>query len=227
MTRPMIRPMIVPLIFGLAGTAILLWLGVWQLQRLGEKQAYIARIDARIHAAPAPLPAAPEPARDKFLAVRLSGRFEGPELHVLASRKVIGPGYKVISVFVTDDGRRILVDRGFIATDAADAPRPPRAVTLTGNLHWPDETDGYTPPPDLARNIWFARDVEAMARALDTEPILVMASSDTGDGIEPYPVSTASVPNDHLQYAITWFLMAAVWFGMTAYLLWRIKRKTN
>ncbi len=223
----MTRPMIVPLIFGLVGTLILLWLGVWQLQRMGQKQAYIAQIDARIHAAPVALPAAPDPARDKFLAVRLSGRLTGPEIHVLASRKVIGPGYKVISAFVTDDGRRVLVDRGFIPTSAADKTRPPRPLMLVGNLHWPDETDGYTPPPDLEKNIWFARDVDAMARALNTEPVLVMASSDTGDGIEPYPVSTASVPNDHLQYAITWFLMAAVWFGMTAYLLWRIKRKTN
>ncbi len=73
-------------------------------------------------------------------------------------------------------------------------------------------------------NIWFARDIAELAAQLHTEPVLIIARSDTGDGIEPLPVDTAAIPNDHLQYAITWFSLAAVWLGMTAFLLWRIKR---
>jgi hypothetical protein len=57
-------------------------------------------------------------------------------------------------------------------------------ATITGTLHWPRETDGYTPPPDPVTGMWFARDVPAMAEALRTEPVLVVARSDTGDGIE-------------------------------------------
>ncbi len=223
----MTRRMIVPALFGVVGTGLLLWLGFWQLERLEWKQAFLDDINARIHADPVALPAAPDEARDKFLAVQVPGRIEGPEIHVLASRKQVGPGYKVIVAFVTDDGRRILLDRGFIPIPAKNALRPDKPLTVVGNLHWPDETDSYTPPPDIGANIWFARDVEKLAETLGTEPVLLMASSDTGDGVEAYPVSTEGIPNDHLNYAITWFLMAAVWFGMTLYLLWRIKRRTN
>jgi surfeit locus 1 family protein len=99
-------------------------------------------------------------------------------------------------------------------------------VTITGTLHWPNESDSFTPAPDTARNIWFARDVPAMARALGTGPVMVVARSDTGDGIMPVPVDTAGIPNDHLNYALTWFGLAVVWAGMTGLLLWRIRRRT-
>ena len=221
------KRLIIPALFGAIGTGLLLWLGFWQLQRLEWKQAYLDDINARIHAAPVALPERPDRSGDKFLAVNVSGQVEGPEIHVLASRKQIGAGYKVITAFVTEDGRRILLDRGFIPISAKNDPRAPKPLTVTGNLHWPDETDKYTPLPDTAANIWFARDVDALARALDTEPVLIMASSDTGDGIEAFPVSTGGIPNDHLNYAITWFLMAAAWLGMTVFLLWRIKRRNN
>lgn len=221
------KRMIFPLIFGVIGVGILLWLGAWQMQRLEWKQAFLSQIEARIDDQPVALPASANGDDDKFLAVQVAGHFDGPEIHILASRKTHGAGYKVISAFILDDGRRVMVDRGFIVTPAKDAPRSATMASLTGNLTWPDETDKYTPAPDLAANIWFARDVGAMAGQLNTEPLLIQASTDTGDGVEAFPVNTTSFPNDHLEYAITWFLLAAVWFGMTLYQLWRIKRQTN
>ncbi len=221
----MTKRMLLPALFGIAGTALLLWLGFWQLQRLDWKLSYLAAIEARIHDAPVALPAQPEPKRDRFLAVRVSGRIKGPEIHVLASSRQTGPAYRVITAFVTDDGRRILLDRGMIPTGDADKARPERQITVTGNLHWPQETGAGIPAPDRKANIWFARDVDAMAAELGTEPVLLVAASDTGDGVRPFPVSTEGIPNNHLSYAIQWFGMAAVWFGMTLYLLWRIKRR--
>ena len=221
------RSMIVPSVFGVVGVAILLWLGVWQLHRLEWKRAFLNEIEARIHAPAVALPVHPDRARDKFLSVVVAGRIEGPEIHVLAGRKNIGPGYRVVTALTTKGGRRVLLDRGFVGERAKNTPRPAKTLEITGNLHWPEETDSFTPAPDMKANIWFARDVDAMARTLGTEPTLIVASSDTGDGIEPFPVGTDGIPNDHLQYAITWFLLAGVWLGMTLYLLWRIKRKTN
>ena len=80
------------------------------------------------------------------------------------------------------------------------------------------------PAPDLARNVWFARDVAQMAVVLGTEETLVVARDAVVPGIEPMPVDTAGIPNDHLNYAITWFLLAAVWAGMTGLLIWRNAR---
>jgi surfeit locus 1 family protein len=220
--------MFLPLLFGIIGCAILVALGVWQVQRLQWKNAVLADITARISAAPVPLPAAPDPESDRFLPVRVTGTTTGDEVNVLVSTKSDGAGYRVISAFVTDQGRRILVDEGFIRTTEKDIPRPPTPMTVTGNLHWPAETDSFTPNADTTSNIWFARDVPLMATALDTDPILVVARTVTGTDARatPLPVDTVGIPNDHLKYAVTWFGLALVWAGMTAFLLWRIHRPT-
>jgi surfeit locus 1 family protein len=222
----MTRRMIIPLLIGLLGGAILISLGIWQVNRLAWKEAVLAEIDARIADAPVTLPAAPDPEADRYLPVFVEGRFTGEDLDVLVSRKQIGPGVRVVEVFETTEGRRVLVDRGFVAQDARDAPRPSGAATVEGNLHWPVEVDGFTPAPDATTGLWFARDVPAMAQALNTEATFIVARKPTGGEIEPMPVDSSGIPNDHMNYAITWFSLAAVWLGMTAYLLWRIRQRT-
>jgi len=224
----MLRRMIFPLIFGFGGVAILLELGFWQVHRLAWKQALLAQIEARIADAPVTLPAHPDPARDRYLSVRASGTIATRELDVLTSDTDIGPGFLLISPFVTAAGRRVLLERGFVPEAAKNASRGAYRATVTGNLDWPRESDSFTPVPDLGRNIWFARDVKAMAKALNTDPVLIVARTVTPPtpGVTPVPVDTASIPNNHLNYAITWFSMAFLWFGMTLYLLWRIRQKT-
>ena len=223
----MTRRMILPLLFGLVGCAILIALGSWQLQRLAWKQGILAQISARLTDTPVALPALPDPAGDKYLPVRVTGRFTGSEIDVLASLKEVGAGYRVIAAFRTDDGRMILIDRGFLPEDQRARPRLATTAVIVGTLHWPDESDSFTPPPDAAREIWFARDVPAMAAKLQTEPVLIVAREATGDGITPLPVDTQGIPNNHLNYALTWFSLAAVWAGMTLLLLWRIRRRTD
>lgn len=213
---------VLPLLFGLLGAAVLVWLGLWQLDRSAEKGAQIAAIEGRIGAPPAALPAAPDPVADRFLPVTAAGRFTGQALRVLVSQRETGAGYRIVEAFETGR-RRVMVDRGFLP---ADRPWSPAAAdaTVTGNLHWPDEADAFTPAAD--GDLWFARDVPAMARALGTEPLLIVARSDTGGAIAPLPVDPAAIPNNHLGYAIQWFGMAVVWLGMTVLYLWRIRRRT-
>ena len=221
----MLRRIAFPVLLGIAGCAVLIALGTWQLRRLEWKDAILAQIEAKIAAEPVALPGAPDRARDIYLPVTASGALGGEELHVLTSRKEEGPGYRVISVLTAED-RRVMVDLGFVPEAQKDASRMAGAVTVTGNLHWPDETDGWTPAPDAARGIWFARDVPAMAAALGTEEVLVVAREVTGAdlGVTPWPIDTAGIPNDHLNYAITWFSLAAVWAAMAGLLAWRATR---
>ena len=217
---------VVPLILGLGGTAILVTLAIWQVQRLAWKEALIAEISARISDDPVPLPDAPEKARDAYLPVAVSGQLGAQELHVLTSTKFEGPGFRVISALEAADGRRVLVDRGFIPEVDKPLERPGGSQDIIGNLIWPNETDMFTPDPNLDRNIWFARNVETMAAALNTEPLMIAARSPTGTpGPRPMPV-TVNLPNNHLQYAITWSLLACLWLAMTGYLLYRIRRNT-
>lgn len=224
------KRVILPLLFGVVGCAILLKLGFWQVDRLAWKQALLADIDARIVAAPVGLPEVPDAARDQFLPVAVSGMIGEGEITILASLRNAGPVFRIIRDFETDGGRRILIDMGFVRETERLTPREGGVrADLVGNLHWPDEMDRYTPAPDLEAGIWYGRDIPAMAEALNTEPVLLVLRDppQTDLGVTPFPVDSGTIPNDHLSYAITWFLLAAVWLGMTLYLVWRISRRTN
>ncbi|MCC5974604.1 MAG: SURF1 family protein [Rubellimicrobium sp.] len=222
----MLRRLIAPLTLGLVGVAILLALGIWQVQRLGWKEGILAEIEARIAEAPVALPGAPDPVADRYLPVIVSGALGGQEAPVLVSLKDAGPGFRIISALTSGD-RRVMVDLGFVPEAGKDASRMAPEVTITGNLHWPDEVDRWTPAPDAARGIWFARDVAVLAEALGTEPVLIVAREIAGAdlGVRTLPVSTDGIPNNHLNYAITWFLLALAWAGMAVFMGARILRK--
>ena len=225
------RRIILPLIFGCLGTAVLASLGFWQLQRLAWKEAVLAEIGARIGDAPVAVPAAPDPEADRYLPVSVAGRTTGEALYALVSTKERGAGYRVISAFETGEGRRILLDEGYLPVQGVDTRAAPPAVTMevTGNLHWPDEIDGFTPDPDLAAGLVFARDVPVLSAALGTEPVLVVAREIAAPAprATPMPVTTSGIPNNHLGYAVQWFGLAIVWAGMTAFLIWRIQRRSE
>ena len=215
-----------PVLIGIFGLAVLLALGVWQVRRLDWKEGVLAEIEARIAAAPVPVPARPDPEADRYLPVTATGEITGEEVHVLVSTRDVGAAFRILSLFVTDDGRRLILDRGIVPDEAKDAPRPPVRATISGNLLWPDEVDAFTPDADLAGNLWFARDAEALAREFGAEPFLIVLreTSETDPPVTPLPVDTGSIPNDHLEYAVTWFGLAAVWAGMTGFWIVRIAR---
>ncbi len=215
-----------PILLGVLGVAVLCGLGTWQLARLERKEALLARIDARIGAEPVNIPRAPDPSADQYLPVRVTGALGGEEVHVLTSVQGKGPGYRVVSALTAGE-RRVLVDLGFVPEAAKDEDRMAEAVVVTGNLVWPEETDSWTPEPDAAREVWFAREVGAMAEALGTEPVLVVAREveGTDPGTLPLPVDSSGVPNNHYEYAITWFGLAIVWAVMSVLLILRVGKR--
>lgn len=222
----MLRRILFPILLGVAGCGVLISLGTWQVQRLAWKEDILATINGRLAADPAPLQANPVEARDEYTRVTLSGMPTGDELHVLTSGTQAGTGYRVISRFVTEDGRAILLDQGLLPLEAKDAAPSTAPMQVTGTLLWPDDLNSSTPEPDLDKNIWFARDVGGMSAVLDTAPIMVIASNtDPADPrVIALPVASANIKNDHLQYAITWFSLAIVWAIMTLFLLFRTTR---
>lgn len=214
-----------PALLGIVGVAVLVSLGTWQMRRLEWKNTLLAEIDSRITAAPVAVPAMPDPEADRYLPVIAEGTLGADSLMVLASVKHVGAIHRFITTLATDDGRTLLVDLGYRSVNAPVTTTPEGRVSITGNLHWPQEIDNFTPAPE--GGLWFARDVDAMAAALDADPVLIVARDvQPASDITPLPVSTAGIPNDHLGYALTWFGLALVWLGMTVFLLWRIKRRT-
>lgn len=225
----MLRKLAFPILLGIAGIAILVGLGIWQMQRLDWKEGVIARIEAQIAADPVLLPDAPDPEGDNYLSVIVEGAPTGQELHVLTSGTPAGQGYRVVSAFETSEGRRILLDQGLMTYEDKGTPPATDPVTVQGNLVWPDEGSAADKAPNLAENIWFARDVARMADALDTEPLLVVqsAASAYDPRVTPLPVDTRNIRNDHFEYMITWFSLAAVWAVMSGWLVSRILRRKD
>ena len=222
----MLRRLIFPILLGLAGIGLLCSLGIWQIGRMYEKRVQLAEMTAGITTAPEPVPAQYDPEKDRFRPVIVSGNFTGEQLYVLSGQPDVGAGVRVISVLATLDGRRLLIDRGFLLDQDKHRALTQKTADLVGNMMWPRDANAYTPPPDAKSGMWFARDADKMGELLRAEPLIIVARTDTGDGIEPIPVDTSSIPNDHWGYAITWFLLAVVWAAMTGYLLLRIKRRT-
>ena len=158
----MTRRMIAPLIFGLAGVAMLV--GARGLAGaaagLEDRDPRADRGAARRRAGGGAARARPR-RRDQYRRVRATGAIEPGELHVYTSAPGRGVGYRVIVPFRLADGRRILLDRGFVPIAEKDAPRRLGPITVEGALLWPQETDRFTSAPDREKNIWFARDVAA------------------------------------------------------------------
>jgi len=198
----------------------LVGLGVWQLERLQWKLGLIAEMNAHLHAAPISVDEifklAPNDAQ--YRRVALDGHFENDrEAYVFTATDNGLTAYHVVTPFVLEDGRTLFVDRGIVPPELRD-PQKRRAGLLTGAQHvigvWrtPDRPGPFTPPPDLRNRVWYAHDVWGMAKALRIEiaaPVIVEADATPNPGGWPRGGQTVvSLPNDHLQYALTWFLMA-------------------
>jgi len=211
---------------------ILIGLGVWQLQRLSWKEALIATVSGHMTAAPVSLGQilAMSPDAAQYRKVALVGRFDnGNEAYVFTTNESGDPVYHVLTPFITDDAHTLMVDRGEIP----QAKLSPQSRTpLDGETHivgvWrvPDGTGLFTPKPELEKHIWYARDLSGIAAADGVKlvaPVVIEADSAPNPGGLPVGGQTVvDFPNNHLQYAITWFGLAAGLFGV--YLAYHISK---
>lgn len=235
------RRLAAPLLLGVAGTATLIALCLWQLDRLDWKLGLIERLDARLSAAPGALPDRPTAETHEFLRVAVTGRFPGedgthghPDAPLLATLDKAA-GYRIIQPFETEDGRRIMVSRGWVPLEVKneggravrEIPAPQGSVTLVGALRFPD--DPQSPAFGERDNVWIARDLAVYERVFDVEPVLLVAETPTPGPRTPSPVPqplTVDLRNPHLGYAITWGLLAAVWATMsTGWAVSRLRRR--
>ena len=220
------RALLVPGVATALAFALLVTLGVWQVRRLGEKEALIARVEARLDAPPQASPLRAEwlglaPADYDFRHVRVSGHYlAGPEAR-LYTRPPEGfgrePGYIVLTPFELSDGGVALVERGFVpeSKKAAYGAPPSGDVTLIGHLHAPQSRNLFTPADTPAQHIWYTRDPAAIAATLGyaaAAPFSLAPDPDENvDPSQPRPAPSApQIVNNHLSYAFTWFSLAGV-----------------
>jgi len=240
------RGLLLPTVLTAVVLAALVALGTWQLQRLAWKEALIAAVEARADAPAAPPPGPPWDGLDldtvDYQHVAVAGRFLPGEAHVYsvlsdARGPVSGPGYWIVAPFETDAGWIVLVNRGFVPPDRkepATRPPPPEGeIRLDGVVRGHDTPGYFTPEPDPIANQWFVRDAGVLARAFDLPagkplaPYTIDASAEmTPAGGLPQAGETRRVfPNNHLQYALTWYGLAAALVGVYAVFAWGRRRR--
>ena len=227
-------------IAALAGLSILVGLGVWQVQRLAWKTDLLARV-AALQSAPAqPLdPVLIGLARGQDVGftrviVICPGLAKAPFLELYSVRDGQA-GVRLISTCPVAAGGygSILIDRGFV-TDSTSSrpavdPQDKTPLTLTGVLRVPDRATFVTPRNEISANHWYSRDVRAMAARLGgpaPAPLFLMAETATNPewaALVPAPLPP-DIPNRHLEYALTWFGLAAALAGVYAAMLWRRRK---
>lgn len=246
------RPVIGFAIFTLAMVAVFAGLGIWQLQRRVEKHALIARLNERLAAAPETLPAAAQwssltPAKDEFRRVRFTATYAPlPDAMVYSAGSAVredisGPGTWAFLPTQLADKNTVVVNAGFVQNTMQDRAQQDRAVRrlitgdpaeLTGYIRFPEGAGALTPSESLTKRLWFTRDHLAMARALGwsegskaVAPFYIDLETPVPDsGIpKPGPLSVR-LKDDHMQYAVTWFMLAfavVIAFGVW----WRGRRR--
>ena len=215
------RSLFWPSVFAAGGIVVLLGLGTWQVERLFWKERLIAERHAAVAAPPSPLPRTIAEAEAlAFHHVSAAGTFlNDRELFLGATDDDGHPGYHVVTPLRLADGDVLLVDRGFIP----ESRRPPEtraggelqgAVKVIGLLRLAPAAKPYWFLPDnnAARNYWIWFDIPAMAAADHLErvmPFYVDADATPNPGGLPRGGQTQlDLPNNHLQYAITWYALA-------------------
>lgn len=199
--------------------ALLMGLGIWQIERLHWKLALIAQVNSNLAAQPlTPDRALAMGNGAQYHRVALMGRFDNKnEAYVFTTGPDGQAVYHVLTPFRFVDGRTLMVDRGYIPLALRDpgarkAGEPDGVQRLVGVWRIPDAPGPFTPAPDLEKRVWYARDVTAMAKAERialAAPVIVEADATPNPGGWPKGGQTVvRFRNQHLQYAITWFALA-------------------
>ncbi|MDD1497190.1 SURF1 family protein [Agrobacterium sp. CNPSo 3708] len=219
-------------------TGLLLALGTWQVKRLSWKLDLIQQVEQRAHAAPVDAPSPSQwasltnPADYEYRRVRLAGIFRHQDEVQVYTVSDLGPGYWVLTPLQRDDGSLVIVNRGFVPSDKRDPSTRlegelPARVEIVGLMRAPETGGLFLRTNDPQHNRWYSRNIAqiADAKSLGTvAPFYVDADATPNPGGLPIGGKTMLVfPNNHLSYAITWYVLAA----MTVAAGWYVTRNLN
>jgi surfeit locus 1 family protein len=226
--------------FAIVGAALLIGLGVWQLERRVWKLDLISRVEQRVHAVAVSAPGPSSWPRinaidDAYRRVRVTGHFLGARETLVQAVTERGGGYWVVAPFRAMEGFTVLVNRGFVPADRAEsetrAAQASGETTLTGLLRVTEPGGAFLRHNDPAADRWYSRDVAAIAAARGM-PNVAPYFIDVDRSADPaaLPVGGLTIiafPNNHLLYALTWFglaVMLAGWSLYVAFQEWRLRR---
>ena len=236
-----LRPIFWPTAIMLPIVLFSLGLGVWQMDRREWKRGILELIAANQAAPPMPFDelVKGDPLRREYGRVRVSGTFLHDKEFYLAARSLKDKvGMQVVTPLQLGDGTIILLDRGWIPSEKKDPAKRtegqlPGKRELTGIVRRNQVKRQFAPDNDPAKNFWFHVDVPLMRQMAGGKPDPVLdtffleADATPNPGGVPVGGQTRlDIPNDHLQYAITWFLIALAGAGVYLAYHWENGRLT-
>ncbi|WP_062223242.1 SURF1 family protein [Aureimonas sp. D3] len=223
------RSRILLLLLSLPLIALLVGLGVWQVERRAWKLDLIAKVEARVHAPASDAPpkaqwAEVNASNDEYRHVSLTGTFLNDKETLVQALTDLGGGFWVLTPLQAADGSITLVNRGFVPQEKRDASTRPAGQitgeeTVEGLLRMSEPGGGLLRANDPATDRWYSRDVAAIAARrglVNVAPYFVDADATPNPG--GYPVGGLTVVrfnNNHLVYALTWFSLAIMLAGAT------------
>ncbi|MBB3297756.1 MULTISPECIES: SURF1 family protein [Rhizobium] len=211
----------------LIALAILISLGTWQVERLHWKEGLLADIAERQVAAPVPLAdieaMAAASGDIEYRKVTATGRYvNNKERHFFATWRG-QTGYYIYTPLELADGRALFVNRGFVPFENKEPEMrmqgqltDQQTVTGLARQKLPGKPSWVVPDNDVAKNIFYWKDLDVMAESVGLDkarviPFFVDADSTPNPaGLPIGGVTQVDLPNDHLQYAFTWYGLAAV-----------------
>jgi surfeit locus 1 family protein len=227
------RGRIILTLFALGAFGILIALGLWQLQRRDWKNDLIARFEQALSKPPIayePPQNANEQTRE-FTRVRASGTFEDaktvkilvPVPEEARVQTQDGFGYQLFTPLKLNNGI-VFVNRGFVPRSVADRGGIKGGeATVTGILRLPEKPGWFLPAPDPAKRLFFSADIPETTKAAGVGPGTVVSeyieaepppqANEWPKARDPHEL-LAAIPNRHLEYALTWFGLAAALAGV-------------
>ncbi len=240
----------------LAVFVLLVSLGNWQVRRLAWKEQLIADVNSRVAASPEAAPgpdlwADLQPDAAVYRPVRLVGHYDhSHEVHVWFALNeplggpLRGPGYLIMTPFITADGWQVIINRGFVPEALKEEKSRQETlitgdVALAGLMRFDEPKNWLSPKADRQKNVWIVRQVGEMAAYLGMDPATTApywVDLLKGQGVPSGP-GGASLPqggetrisfrNSHLQYALTWYGLAVVLVVIVLLFLRKSSRKSQ
>ena len=234
---PARRGFLLPIFMTLVGLAVLIGLGLWQLERKAWKDAIVASLTEKLSAAPVPLPAREAwsrlgPAENEFKRVTFPAEFLHDAEALVYSvgsalrADVSGPGYWVFTPARLTGGSIVIVNRGFVPEGRENPAGRQQGqvggvVDIAGFLRWPEQRGTFSADDNPGRNVWFVRDHLAIAQSKGWGPVapfyVDQERPSPAGGLPKAGPLRAVLPNNHLQYAITWFSLAGCLLAVFAF----------
>ncbi|KXG84373.1 SURF1 family protein [Agrobacterium bohemicum] len=237
--RKGIRPAAIVVIFmTVVLTNCLLALGTWQVNRLAWKRDLVAHVEERAQAAPVDIsapsewPAMTDPSQYEYRRVKITGTYRHQDEVQVYTVTDLGPGYWVLTPLQRADGTRVIVNRGFVPTNKRDPATRPQGevegnVEVIGLMRAPETGSLFLRANDPQNNRWYSRNIVQIAETKQIEnaaPFYIDADATPNPGGLPIGGKTMlTFPNNHLSYAITWYILA----GMVVAAGWYVTRNLN